>query len=612
MSYQWQHNTSTSVHALPAVDAAARHSVLVCDVVESVRWMHANEAAAVAQWQAFAEAVKTHILPTYGGRIVKSLGDGLMLDFADQHAAQAVKAAFALQDLAAKQRQGVVTTESDGFWLRIGIHHTLVTVGADDIYGNGVNLCARIATLAGPGEVIITAEMRDQLTDQLDADIEDMGECFLKHLDEPVRVYRAGLAGAQPIIVPVREYNTPLQATIAVIPFAARSLAADNQLAVGEIIADGVIGQLSRTRDLKVISRLSTSVFRNRVNTGVLTGVGDIESHLGANYVLSGSYIALDKKLIVTAELAETKTNHVVWMDRILGDVLDILQLQSELCHTIANAAHMAILETEVQAALTKPLPTLESYSLLLGGISMMHRQSKKDFFFGRQLFEQLIEKHNQAISPKAWLAKWHILGVAQGWKNDLKSDYQFVKNLLEKSHQFENMDSFSLTVSGLVSAYIEHDLVTAEHAYRRALEINPNESLAWLCTSTLMSYRCEGKAAAHAAKKALELSPCDPNLYYYYSLASTAVLSDGDFEAAIDLANKSLKGNKNHTSTYRALAIAQQLAGKHSEAKQTIQKLLLLEPMLTVSQFSQRYPGIESPNGLIYANALSQAGLPN
>ena len=335
-------------------NAGALRTVLVCDVVDSVRWMQLNETAAITQWQTFIHAVKQRVLPKLGGRLVKSLGDGLMLEFADTPQ-NALAAAFAMKEIATDIRLAD-NSKQDSFYLRMALHHTTVTVGADDIYGHGVNLCARIATLAGPGEIVISTEMRDQLTDRLDADLVDMGECYLKHIEEPVRVYRAGPVGHLPILVPKRDYAAPLQAIVAVVPFAARSLAQDNQLAVGEIIADGVIGQLSRTPDLKVISRLSTSVFRNRINSGGLNGVADIEAHLGANYVLSGSYIALDKKLIITAELTETKTNQIVWMDRLQGDVMDLLQLQSELCNTIANATHMAILTTEVQAALTKPL----------------------------------------------------------------------------------------------------------------------------------------------------------------------------------------------------------------------------------------------------------------
>ena len=588
----------------------ALRTVLVCDVVDSVHWMQVNEAAAIAQWQTFIEAVKQRVIPKLGGRLVKSLGDGLMLEFlvAPQ---DALNAAFAMKDIAAEIRLAD-TKKQDNFWLRMALHHTTATVGDDDIYGHGVNLCARIATLAGPGEVVISTEMRDQLTDQLDADLEDMGECFLKHVAEPVRVYRAGPVGQRPVLVPQRDYAAPLQAIVAVIPFAARSLAQDNQLAVGEIIADGVIGQLSRTRDLKVISRLSTSVFRNRINTGGMNGVADIESHLGANYVLSGSYIAMDKTLIVTAELSETKTNHVIWMDRIQGDIGDLLQLQSELCHRIANATHMAILETEVQAALIKPLPTLESYSLLLGGISMMHGTSKTEFYKSQSLLMGLMERHQNIAAVPAWLANWHVLQVVQGWLGaDAIEISKSASQLSSKALRLHTDFSFARTISGLVSCYLLHDLEHAHKQYITAIDLNPNEALAWLYKGMLHAFRGEGDLAVHDTLKACELSPLDPHLYFYQSLTASAYLTAAKYDKSVDMAKQSLRGNGKHVSTHRCLTIAQVMSGQITDAQMSAKQLMILDPGLSVSKYLARIPGAQFELGKTFAEALRIAGVP-
>ena len=596
-------------------------TVLVCDVVESVRWMQANEAGAVQQWQSFVEDVKTQVMPQFGGRMVKSLGDGLMLEFVDAtiapslaihpaihpHAPRAaLGAAFAMQAIANR-----LSVEGD-FSLRMGLHHTSVTVGEDDIYGIGVNLCARVAGLAGPGEVMITAEMRDQLTDQLDADLQDMGECFLKHIDYSVRVYRAGPAGQHPILVPQRDYAAPLQAIVAVIPFAARSLAQDNQLAVGEIIADGVIGQLSRTRDLKVISRLSTSVFRNRINTGGMNGVADIESHLGANYVLSGSYIALDKTLIVTAELSETKNNHVIWMDRLQGDIGDLLQLQSELCHRIANATHMAILDTEVQAALTKPLPTLESYSILLAGVSMMFRSSKQDFYKSQSLFTGLMERHQTNEMVPACLAQWHVLQFIQGWMGkDTDAFLKFARQLSNKALTLQPKSSYALTMSGLVECYLLNNLDVAMEHYKNAIEVNPNESLAWLNKGMLHAFKGEGDIAVQYTLKACDLSPLAPNFHYYQAITASAHLTAAKYDKAIDLSKRSLNGNSTHISTHRTLTIALVMSGQLAEAQESAKLLMKLDPTLSISKYIARIPGSQFDTAKKFAEALRIAGVP-
>ena len=588
-------------------NTGALRTVLVCDVVDSVHWMQVNEAAAIAQWQNFIEAVKQRVIPKLGGRLVKSLGDGLMLEFlvAPQ---DALKAAFAMKEIAADIRSAD-TTKQDNFWLRMALHHTTATVGEDDIYGHGVNLCARIATLAGPGEIVISTEMRDQLTDQLDADLEDMGECFLKHIEEPIRVYRAGPVGVQPIVMPVREYAAPLYATLAVVPFVARSMASDNQLAVGEIIADGVIGQLSRTPNLKVISRLSTSVFRNRISTGGLNAVGDIADHLGANYVLSGSYISLDKKLIVTAELTETKTNLVVWMERLEGEIYDLLQLQSELCHTIANATHLAILNTEVQAALIQPLPTLESYSLLLGGITMMHRSAIRDFDRGKEMLETVIERHKSAYVTRSWLAKWYIMRVILGHSNDPEQDTKHALNYTNLVLTQSADNALAYAVEGYALCQLTGNPKDSIERLDRSLSLDPNLPLAWLYKSIWSHMWGNGKDVVELAEKACLLSPRDPMRYFFDMVLANGYAFHFQSELAIAAAERSLKANSLHLPTLRVLLLAQVEAGKLEEAKQTLDKALKLSPDLTISKY-RSMGSVDSPARQRVIKAFQVLGL--
>ena len=614
------------VLATAVAHPSALRTVLVCDVVDSVRWMQADEAGAIKQWQAYVEVVKSRVIPQFNGRLVKSLGDGLMLDFEDepvchvvhqegitkitpntgQASRNALHAAFAMQ-AHAKQ-----ISKQDNFSLRIGLHHTMVTLGDDDIYGMGVNLCARITALAGPGEIVLSVEMRDQITDQLDADLQDMGDCYLKHVDEPVRVFRAGPAGPAPMLVPTHDYAAPLQTIVAVIPFTALSLTHHTQFAVGDIIAEGVIGQLSRTPDLKVISRLSTSVFRNRHGNGGLSKVAQIESHLRANYVLSGSYIAKDKKLIVTAELSESKTKQIIWMDRLQGDIGDLLQMQSELCHRIANATHMAILDAEVKSALTRPLSTLESCTLLLGGISMMYRTSKTDFFKSQTLFTGLMERNPKDAVVPAWLAFGKVLQINQGWAGD---QAQLVsKSALELSSRALNLQSnssFALVVNGLVSCHLQNDFEKAQMQYQTAIDLNPNEAPAWLYQGLMHALKGEGDIAVRDTLKACELSPLDPYLHFNQSITAAAYMVAADYEKSIELAKLSLKTNAMNTSTRRILTMSQVMAGHIDDAKISAKHLLLIEPGLTVSNLLSRMPGSQYGVCERYAAGLRTAGVP-
>ncbi|MEO6293219.1 MAG: hypothetical protein ABIO88_11430, partial [Burkholderiaceae bacterium] len=393
-------------------------------------------------------------------------------------------------------------------------------------------------------------------------------------------------AGAQPIIVPVSDYAAPLQAIVAVIPFAARSLAQDNQLAVGEIIADGVIGQLSRTHDIKVISRLSTSVFRNRINTGDLNGVADIESYLGANYILSGSYIAFDKKLIVTAELSETKNNHVIWMDRIQGEIGDLLQLQSELCNTIANATHMAIVETEVQAALIKPLPTLESYSLWLGGISMMHRSSTRSFARGKEMLELVNERHNKVSTTHTWLAKWHLLHTGSGMSTDPAKDAKIALAHTERALALNPMDAHAMATQGLVLNLMQGRPEASGLVLDQAVSLSSNEPMVWLYKSIWAHMWGDCSQAVIFAERASALSPIDPTRYYFDTILANAYSGDYQNEKAMIIAERALKANAVHVPTLRCLLVSQGELGLLDEAKKTMAAILKLVPDFTISKY--------------------------
>jgi adenylate cyclase len=575
--------------------------VLVIDLVESVRLMAADEAGTVARWHDFAQSAQSRDIPAHHGRLVKSLGDGLMVEF--EQARDATSAAQALHKAVAQGNVGLAAERQ--FHLRAGINATHVFTDNNDIYGAGVNLAARLATLAGPGETVVSASVRDGLTDGLDATVEDLGECYLKHIDQPVRAYRVGAAGAAPVVVAQRQYASPLQPTIAVIPFTSRSNEPEH-FAIGELIADGVIGQLSRTRELKVISRLSTTAFR-----GLGVAVADIETHLGANYILSGSYWTSGKQILLSAELADARNNQIAWTERLSGDVGDLLQRQSELCNGIANGAHRAILDQEVQAALDTPIPSLASYSLYLAGVSSVHRALRANFDFGQKALQAVSDRHPRRGDVHAWLAKWYAIRANRGQSGNAVEDLTVAASLVRRAISEEPENAFVQTVSGLVKSFFLHDLEGADACYTKALALNPNEPLAWLYTGTLRAWQGRGQEAQFAADRALDLTPMSSMRYYVESLASLAMLSAGQLDRAIDLSKSAIRSNLTHTSSHRVLAMAQVMNGQVAEARETVAQLMGLEPGFSAQVFLQRYPGRDHGHSRAFADALVQAGVP-
>jgi adenylate cyclase len=574
--------------------------VLVCDVVESVRWMEQDEDNAVTRWQAFTQHVRSVIVPAHGGSVVKSTGDGMMIEFPS--ARGAVKAANAMH---AKAQEGNTHLNAQRHLnLRTGIHETQARRDAHDLYGHGVNLAARITTLAGPGEIIVSASVRDHLTDRLDGDIEDMGECYLKHLSEPQRVYRVGVAGSEPILVPLSEYAEPSLPTIAVIPFESRNNAPEH-FAIGELIADGVITLLSHSSSLKVISRLSTATFRGRD-----TRVQAIGDALGATHLLSGSYTLVDEKLVVMYELCQVQNEKVLEVARLVGCVDDLLQEDCELARKIVEAVGAAIYLQETQNIEFQPLPTLKGYALLLGGINSIHQSSKGKFENTKVLLEHLIDRYPQSSDTRAWLAKWYVLSAVRGIGGDKKTLSEQALAHTQRALDKNPSSSLALSMEGFVYLHLVQDLSVAQQRLNAAVTKNPHESMAWLFRSVAASFAGDTQSALDQCRHASTLSPVDPLKYYFHSLHASAALSAGRIQEAITFALRSLRLNRHHSPTLRVLLTAQVEADLLPDARGTLVNLLEQQPQLTVASYLQSGDS-RSLTRQQCARALRTVGLP-
>ena len=594
-------------HLLPLTDKV----VLVLDLVESVRLMNRDEPGTVTRWHDFVQQAQTRAIPAHHGRLVKSLGDGLMVEFAN--ASDSVHAAFALHKTVQSVNVGLPTALQ--LHLRAGINSTHVYTDHLDIYGAGVNLAARIAALAGPGETVVSANTRDSLADGLDVEIDDLGDCYLKHLDLPVRAYRVtpvgrvpgftGVASVRELALPV--VQVPLQPAIAVIPFSSRR-AEPELFAMGELIADAVIHQLGKSGALRVVSRLSTTHLRGRDSA-----VADAQSHLGADYVLSGSYLVQDARMVVSSELAEAATGRVVWTDRLQADSADLFQIDSAIGQNISQAACSALLSAEAHKATVLPLPNMQSYSLMLGAITLMHRATSAEFQRARDMLDRLRELHGRHAQPLAWLGMWYVLRVAQGWSDDPQRDASEALDCCQRALDRDSRSTLAIAITGQVHGYLKKDLETATRMYNDALAVNPSESLAWLWLGMTAAFRGDGPLALEATERALALSPLDPLRYYYQALAASAAVTGGRYASAIELANASIRTNRTHSSTYRSKAIAQVLSGQTAAARHTVAQLLQLEPRFNLRVFLERFPAArDAPaHARMLADALRAAGLP-
>lgn len=582
-----------------------RRALVVVDVVESVRLMQANEGETIERWRRFVHQVRLELLPRFGGRMVKSLGDGMLLEF--EGAPSAVAASLYLHRLAADDNRG--RDAASMMWLRLGVHVGDVMADELDIYGPAVNLAARLAALAAPGGTVASAQARDELSPVMGVEIEDLGNCYVKHLDQPIRCFslRAMQWPASPAPVAPPEAMASLQPVVAVLPFRHRS-GGDPHPALGDAIADDLIAALSRRRDWRVVSRLSTAAFRAPRVDATLE---HIQRALGASFVVDGNYAVRAGRLRIQVELTNVRSGAVLWAGRTSLPLESLFAGDDDALMTVVYEVGKAIDGSELRRVGALPLPTLESYSLYLGGTNLLNRLGQEDFNRSRDILLHVSERVPRAASPQAMLAKWHVMRMTQGWTQDATAEGLAARSCANRALQLEPHHAYALAVDGLVATQVDNDLQLAQRRYESAIDADPQEPYAWAALSGVFAYRDDAASAESAARRAIALSPLDPARFMYESYLAVALVYGEKYTDAIEAAQRSLRLNRALTGTYRILAVAQVLAGRVDEARHSVRMLLALEPNQTLASFQRRYPGRDSRQMPKFVDALRIAGVP-
>ncbi len=591
--------TTPNLWPLPELQRA-RRAIVVVDVVESVRLMQEDESGFIDRWRRFVNEVRTEVLPAHGGRMVKSLGDGMLLEFAGMP--EAIQAAFLCRLAALRCNSALPAGQQAG--LRIGIHLADVVVDDLDIYGAGVNLAARLASLAGPNELVVSACGRDAIVDGLDADVEDLGECWVKNLSVPVRAYRVEPVGATRQVHQV-DPLAAAQPCVAVLPFRAR-LADESAIATGDLLAEEVVTSLSRSKFFSVISRLSSAAVSARDK-----GSAEIGALLKAEYVLSGTVDLMDRRFAAHAQLVHVALDVVVWADRVSGAVADLLAGEEDAVGTIVKAVSQTIVQLEIERATSSPLPTLAGHRLLMAGIGHLHRSARQDFDHARVLLESLAERHSRSPHALAWLGKWHVLRAVQGLSDNAVTDAEKAVQLANRALDMDSSSTLAMTLSGHVLGFLKKDLSAAQAHLELSLSLNPNEALTWIYLAALRAWQGRGEEAMLASQKALTLSPLDPMRYYYDTLAAFAAMTAGHHLVAKEMALRSLRAHRLHLSTHRTLAISLWHLGEHNNARRIVQEMMAIDPGFTVTTYRARFPGGDTDQARTNAQTLQLCGVP-
>ncbi|HEY7084740.1 MAG TPA: BTAD domain-containing putative transcriptional regulator [Hyphomicrobiaceae bacterium] len=523
-------------------------------------------------------AAGDQLVELFNARIVDCTGNQLLLEFSDPRSA--VRAAHAAQ----------------AHQLRMSAHASTSGKAAKTI-------ASRLLPLAAPGQLLVSDEVRDALTDELDAKVEDLGEYDLGAGAMPVRAYRA--EPPQASTARERRSAARILPAIAVVPFSV-SNGGGNEKIMGQLLAHEIIAHLCQAKEFDVISRLSTRVFAGRN-----ASVADIGAWLGADYVLWGNCEIRRDDLYVSFELANTSSQMVIWAGSRVAPLSAVREGYGDIVAHIAAETSACALAHELPRARSQPLETLDNYCLMLAAINLIHRTQPSSFTHARSLLELLTERLPHHPLPQAWMAQWHVMKVSQGWSDDVADEGRLALDCAQRARDSDPNCSIAIAMDGWVHTHLLKRFDIAAERFEVAVEVNPSDCMAWLLKGTMHSFLGQGEAAIQAAERALRLSPLDPRRSYHDCLVASIYCAANQFDRAIDLSKRSLRVNRLHSSTLRTLICALALSDRIDEARQVRAELMKLEPKLTVSGYLARHPAAPFRTGQAWARALQQAGVP-
>ncbi|MED5620706.1 adenylate/guanylate cyclase domain-containing protein [Ideonella sp. BN130291] len=574
----------------------ARRAIVVVDVVESVRLMQQHEDDVIDRWRRFVNEVRTEVLPVHGGRLVKSLGDGMLLEFAE--ARRAVQAGCRMQQLVAPYNEGRAPDAQ--MQLRIAVHVADVVVDELDVYGAGVNLTARLAGLARPGDIVVSAEVRDELLAGLDVEVEDLGECYLKHIEGPQRAFRVRPVGGD---APVRLSPDSVLPLVAVLPLRSADGVPSVHPACAPL-ADAVSAALSRQSFLCVVSRLSVQALAGR-------NIGPRELRvLNADYTVQGSVGVAGSGFALRVSLVEVRSGETLWSGGAEVDADTLFRPHQQWASALAESICSALLQRQLVLAHQAAMPSLPGYALLLQAVGLLHRLSRADSQRAGEALEHLVDRHPRAPEARAWLAKWHFLRVAQNWTTD-RSELDFAERHLERALADDEEHGLALAMRGHLYAFKDARLEKAEGLLRQAVALHPNEALAWAFLGNTLTYLGRGEEALDAVRKAQALSPLDPMNYFVELLASCAYSLAGRHREALVAAERSVALNALHLSSMVQLMVAAVEAGDVLLARRTAQRYLAMRPAASVQRFLDHHVAGDSDIARRQGAALLEAGIP-
>ncbi len=572
-------------------------AILAADVVGYSRLMGADEEGTLECLKALRHELLDPKIADHRGRIVKTIGDGMLVEFSS--IVDAVRCAVEVQQAMPERDIGVAP--ENRIELRIGINLGDVIVEGDDLYGDGVNIAARIEALADAGGVFVSNTVHDQVRDRLPFVFEDLGERQVKNIVRPVRVYRVGIrppptppSPASPLPNPpplageggVGALALPDKPSIAVLPFANMSGDPEQEYFVDGMVEE-IITALSRIRWLFVIARNSSFTYK-----GTAVDVKQVGRELGVRYVLEGSVRKAGGRVRITGQLIDATTGAHLWADRFDGSLEDVFELQDQVAVSVAGVIEPALQAAEMRRSAARPTTDLSAYDLYLRALAAFFPVTKERVDEALGLLEQAISIDRHYGPALSWAAICHLAFVRDGWTKEPETSRRKCIDLSRQALQVGENDPRILANSALVLAYFGEDIGAMLGLIDRAVALNPSFARGWYVSGVLRVFAGEPDLAIEHVETSLRLSPRErTGTGQPLSVIGMAYFFKRQFDKAASKLVLSIQDHPGFPSAYRQLAACYAHMGRLDEARAIVARLRTITPLIVPSDLPFRNP---------------------
>ena len=550
-------------------------AIVSADVAGYSRLMGRDESGTLAALKALRQEVVDPAIASHGGRIVKTTGDGLLLEFPS--VVNAVRCAVEMQSAMADRTAGIAEDRRIAF--RIGINIGDIIVEGDDIFGDGVNVAARLQEIATPGGICISSRVHEDVRDRLDTAFDNGGIQTLKNIARPVQVWRwqPGTAESPKPAPTPTALPLPDKPSIAVLPF--QNMSGDPEQ---EYFADGmvedIITALSRVKSLFVIARNSSFTYK-----GKAVDVRQVGRELGVRYLLEGSVRKAGNKLRLTGQLVEAASGTHVWADRFDGAFNDMFDLQDRITSGVVVGMLPTLVQAEIERARRKSTGSLVAYDCYLRAqacyskaVSELDGEACEDAL---RLSYRAIELDPEYSSAYGIAALCYYRRFHHRWMVDRSQEIAEAQRLARRVVYLGRDDALALCRSGIALAWLADDLDAGRSLIDRALALNPNLALAWTFGGWIRNYLGDTEAAIKHFMNSIRQNPRDPHILGSYHGMAHAHFCAGDYDEASAWEEKALAEAPNYAPSLRLVAAADALAGRLERAQKAARRVRELDP---------------------------------